>query len=337
MLTITPSVITFQRTKSGNPEPVLKGLSERHEKNGFSLKSRKTMLERLRNYMFSQKYELTATGIKERLVAQPYVFLTLTLPAKQVHSDIEIKSVCLDNMLNKLRYHLKGLSYIWKAESQEKDAIHFHLIMNKRIEMKLCDKLWHDSIELLGYVTTFEKKHGHRNPPTNRIETVFSNRAVMGYATKYVAKVDCYRPIVGMCWGCSKDIQTDIRGSVTMSKKDEDKVRALLTELKIFSIHNEYCDKFYLDTTKDIESLPFKLRNVYKETIQYYLGRQICLEGMERIEKLSHTIQLQEYSKRRKLEIQGLTQFPESLFGNVPDKKKSKPKVAQRRKHNNPI
>lgn len=314
MLSITPSVLTFQRTKTGNSEPIQDGLKERHEKNGFTKKSRKTMLERLRNFMFAQKYELTEKGIKERKVAQPYVFLTLTLCAKQKDSDIEIKAICLDNFLNKLRYHLGVFSYIWKAEAQENGNIHFHIIMNKEMGKKKADKLWHDSLELLGYVTLFEKKHGHRNPPTNRIETVFSQRRVMGYATKYVAKVDEYRKIDGMAWGCSKDIQTEVRSCVTMTGEDERKVKVALRKLGIYSIANEYCEKFYLEDTQNVKELPLKLRHLYNETIQYYLGRQICEDGMERRMRFENIIQLSAMERKGKINRMGAEILPIDLF-----------------------
>ena len=56
-------------------------------------------------------------------------FITVTLPAIQEHSDVEIKA-CLNLFLNNIRHHFKVKNYVWKAELQKNENIHFHLIFD---------------------------------------------------------------------------------------------------------------------------------------------------------------------------------------------------------------
>lgn len=314
MIKVTASTLTFTACKQGNPNPIKEGLKNRHTSTGFSIKSQQKMLSRLRNFMFFRRYELSEKSIREKTDISGVTFLTTTLPTKQVHTDLEIKSVCLDNFMNKLRYHLGKFSYVWKAEAQANGNIHFHFIIDSNIDKKISDKLWHDSIDLLGYVTSFEKKHGHRNPPTNRIERAKSLRKVIGYATKYIAKIDSHRQITGQNWYSSKDLQTDAMVNVLMSKKEEKEIKRRLRNLGLYCASNEYGEKYFLSETSDIKELPMKLRHIYEEVIQYHLGRQICESGMERIYRQVKVTQLREYTTKRKIMIEGLQEFPTDLF-----------------------
>ena len=321
MLKLTASTITFTPCKSGNSNPDQKGLSNRHTQTGFSAKSKQTMLNRLRNFMFFRRYELTANGVRELKQISNVTFLTVTLPAKQVHTDIEIKSICLDNFMNKLRYHNGKLDYVWKAEAQENGNIHFHFLIDRFLNMNITDKLWHDSIELLGYVTSFEKKYGHRSPPTNKMETTKSLKRVIGYATKYMAKIDGYRPIMGQCWHSSKSLQTDVKTNVIMRREDENKIKVALREMGLYCVVNEYSEKYFLEDTTNIKNLPSKLRNIYSDVISYHLGRKECETGMERKIVFEEVTQLKDAQKKCKLPLSGYEIFDSSLFNDTIEKK----------------
>lgn len=122
-------------------------------------------------------------------------FITLTLPAKQCHTDKEIVSRCLNNFLNIIRNKHGVTDYLWKAEPQTNGRIHFHITTNKFIHYKDIDKAWHSSIELLGYVSEFQKKFHHRNPPCAQIEKVKHIRRLAAYLSKYMAKNKSFAPV----------------------------------------------------------------------------------------------------------------------------------------------
>jgi len=290
------------------------------------------MLERLRNFMFVRRYELTATGIKERPNITGISMLTVTLPSVQVHSDIKIKSICLDNFMNKLRYHYGKFSYVWKAESQKNLNIHFHFILDIWINRNLVDSLWWDSIELLGYVTSYEKKFGKRTPPTNRIERAHSNKKVIGYATKYVAKLDEYRPVQGQAWHCSKNLQTEVKINIVTRHIDEVRIKKILFDLGLYCSANEYGEKYYLSDVTNIKKLPKKLRDLYENLIVYHLGRQECEGGMERSVTFDEFMDLRSYQKKCKLPLRGYEVFEENLFADSAGSATIKKKKVNQRK-----
>ena len=83
-------------------------------------------------------------------------FITLTLPSAQRHSDLEIKEL-LDKFLQALRN--RGLkNYVWKAEIQKNQNIHFHLAMDKFFEWFVLRDLWNHHLESLDYVSYYSER-----------------------------------------------------------------------------------------------------------------------------------------------------------------------------------
>jgi hypothetical protein len=83
--------------------------------------------------------------------------ITLTLSAKQVHSDVQIKK-CLNSFFSYMRKYCNFKYYVWRAEKQKNGNIHFHIVTPQFIEYKKILKIWNNSIELLGYVSEYNKK-----------------------------------------------------------------------------------------------------------------------------------------------------------------------------------
>ena len=145
-------------------------------------------------------------------------FITLTLPSEQIHSDVEIK-VCLDRFLTILRNNFKIKNYVWKAELQKNENIHFHLTIDKYIHYNALRYYWNKSINRLGYVDRYSVKmqklslngyarlrqksindvrdvyvRGVRSkwstPNSIDVKSVRNNNDVSVYLSKYFAKAD---------------------------------------------------------------------------------------------------------------------------------------------------
>lgn len=84
-------------------------------------------------------------------------FITLTLPTVQKHTDLEIKKV-LNTFLTKLRQDYNMVDYVWKAELQRNDNIHFHITTNIYISHQVVRSIWNRYIEKLGYISTYKRK-----------------------------------------------------------------------------------------------------------------------------------------------------------------------------------
>lgn len=173
--------------------------SHRFEKNKVHLKCNAT--EGVISYKASKRIELALSWLLYK--AKPkYVtdfetgkrfmfkinFITLTLPSKQLHSDQEIKSKCLNNFLAVCRKKFNLSNYMWRAEAQANGNIHFHLVTDKYIHYKELNRLWNQSINLLGYVDRFHEKFKHRTPPSTDVHSVKHVKRLVSYLSKYFAK-----------------------------------------------------------------------------------------------------------------------------------------------------
>lgn len=145
-------------------------------------------------------------------------FITLTLPAGQVHSDLEIKRKCLNRFLIWLQSKKNVSCFLWKAEPQENGNVHFHILINRFIPWQEVRGYWIKCLLPLGYVDRFEEKHGHRNPNCTDIHGLYKDKKgdtieyLGAYLAKYIAKrgkeeMEKERPLVGRVWGCSDNLK----------------------------------------------------------------------------------------------------------------------------------
>jgi len=148
-------------------------------------------------------------------------FVTLTLPSKQIHSDTQIKKDCLNQFLIELRKNYGVDNYVWKAELQKNENIHFHIILDKYIDFQALRRRWNRIINKLGYVTAYSEKfqkinlsqyHATRNrmapcsfeksktayaagerskwlnPNSVDVKSVYSKKDLAVYLSKYITK-----------------------------------------------------------------------------------------------------------------------------------------------------
>jgi hypothetical protein len=142
--------------------------------NGFlSPNTRKNITEILSVWLTS--IELNSKLSERKLLVNPNIvfptFVTLTLPATQKHSDLEIKEKVLKPFLKwltqrgdkiykngKYSGQQKGFGvnvYFWRAEPQMNGNIHFHLIIDRFIPWERIRNQWNLCCEYLGYVTDY--------------------------------------------------------------------------------------------------------------------------------------------------------------------------------------
>jgi hypothetical protein len=134
------------------------------------------------------------------------VFVTLTLSARQFHSDKDIKLLILKPFFRILRDKYGVLNYVWKAEKQQNGNIHFHCIIDKYIHKIVLSSIWNKCQDSLYYIQEFERKFNHRNPPSTDIQVVRDAGMLMEYLEKYVCKSDITSTIEGAVWKASKSV-----------------------------------------------------------------------------------------------------------------------------------
>lgn len=156
-------------------------------------------------------------------------FITLTLPSEQVHSDTEIKNICLAPFLQWLRDSAHVRKYIWKAEIQKNGNIHFHITIDRFIHYKRIRQQWNRNINKLGYVNRYTLLTGKVSPPSTEIKSVRKVKNIAAYLAAYMTSTaksnskktsDQYnsRIISGRLWGISSYL-SNIK-SLTITEHD---------------------------------------------------------------------------------------------------------------------
>jgi hypothetical protein len=148
-------------------------------------------------------------------------FITLTLSAKQIHSDNIIKRELLNPFLIEIKRQHDVQNYVWRAERQQNGNIHFHLLVDKFLPWHEVRGLWNHLQAKLGYIRAYQqsmreyhrngfkiradllakwplkdqlkaysqgKACGWRNPNSTDIHSVKFISNVAAYVTKYMTK-----------------------------------------------------------------------------------------------------------------------------------------------------
>jgi len=96
-------------------------------------------------------------------------FVTLTLSSEQIKSissdkieyfadDKEIKSDCFNQLMTELR-QTKGVeNYVWKAEKQLNGNLHFHILLDRKIEWYWLRERWNSLQNKFGFVDRYAEK-----------------------------------------------------------------------------------------------------------------------------------------------------------------------------------
>jgi len=129
-------------------------------------------------------------------------FITLTLPATQMHSDQYIKSHMLEPFLKWMSRSHNAHSYIWKAETQNCGNIHFHITTNKFIHWKSIRSKWNRLAAKHNYCKVYQDGSNDKGDAATKAEAVYKTKALTGYIVSYFNKKDIFK----MQWvkGCKK-------------------------------------------------------------------------------------------------------------------------------------
>lgn len=187
----------------------------------------------LSNWMKALIYE--AEMCKEVGIRPPHmpVFVTLTLPALQIHSDIVIKREVLMPFIQYLKRHHNVKYYFWKAELQQNYNLHFHLIIDSFVSKKILQEKWNHYCNSLQYTDRFRNKYGHDNPPSTHVQQIKSLKSMTSYVTKYVTKNSNGAWIDGRLWDASRELKLLKAVSFVIDNHLADEISWLIEHKKI--------------------------------------------------------------------------------------------------------
>ena len=186
----------------------LKNLKKPKFRGNLSKTQKATIKKKLTAWLTSiQLHNLNQNNQFEKREYYP-VFITITLSAKQQHSDNEIKRKFLDLFIKNLKNKFGVNKYFWRAESQQNGNIHFHIIVDKYCNYMDLKLIWNKVQNKLGYINEFEKKIGHRNPNSVDVKSVKQVDNFVNYLLKYCLKDEKARKIEGRVFGMSDELRS---------------------------------------------------------------------------------------------------------------------------------
>ncbi len=188
-------------------------------------------------------------GNKNRLI-----MITVTLPTLQMHSDKKIKRECLNRLLITLKRKWGCERYLWKAEFQGNDNIHFHIIVDKFVPHADLRGIWNNILTGLGYIDEFEKKHHHRNPNTTDIHQIHHLTLSVKYMKKYMSKEDCCRLEGGAIWGCSDNLKALKSPTFPIDNQISKMISEVIDSGKVRVIKGEECTLIFGAIAQFIEA-----------------------------------------------------------------------------------
>ena len=216
-------------------------------------------------YFNSKVYNPTMRNTKH------LVFLTLTLSASQRHSDQQIKKDLLKPFLRIMRENFGCINYVWKAESQENNNIHFHIIIDQYVDKIEIQNKWNYCQQKLFYIDRFELKFGYRNPPSTHIEIIDNWEDAEKYVQKYICKEDKYRRIEGAIWKASKSINSLKFFEIVEDGEINESINKAIDNQDCKLIEKDRYRMFFFEKDKLINYLPRYHKFQYFNYLQFLL------------------------------------------------------------------
>lgn len=185
----------------------LKNLKKQKFTGNLSQTQKSTIKKKLTAWLTSiESYNYNVPNRFTRKEHYP-VFITLTLSAKQFHSDQDIKRKLLDLFIKNLKNLYSVKNYFWRAEPQNNGNIHFHLIIDKYVPYVEAKNIWNKIQNKLGYIKKFKEIHNHINPNSVDIRSAASVKNFVNYVLKYALKSEDKRKIEGRVFGMSDSLR----------------------------------------------------------------------------------------------------------------------------------
>ena len=154
-----PATISRSRLKNLLGRGVQEGKVNRFHGFKISEHARKNLIDKI-NWLYFMSKSKSVTTIKGAQITNFRInFITLTLPAKQVHTTAEITSGCFNQFLTEVRTRFNLENYVWRMEFQKNGNVHYHICTDVFLDYYEVLKIWNRVIGKLGYVQKYTEKH----------------------------------------------------------------------------------------------------------------------------------------------------------------------------------
>ncbi len=267
-----PSFELFNRTYKVS-EKQLKNLESNIVKGDISKSSQAKIRQLITDWYCSIIFHMDKKRIPMKSLYKHLTFVTLTLSARQMHSDKFIKRHMLNEFLIIIGRKYKVKNYIWKSEVQSNGNLHFHILIDKPIWHWSLRDLWNDIQAKHGYIQEFYMKNLHVDPNSTDIHALDRVQNIVGYICKYMSKHEGKRPMEGRVVGYSDRVGKLASYRCHVDSEAKALLDTLEGMLEVDVWENEYCKvyrgNFKTQIRKVSPSLYKDLKRFYCEQYAY--------------------------------------------------------------------
>lgn len=192
-------------------------------------------------------------------------FITLTLPDVEAAKDAKFTHKhLLQPMLRILREKYKMKAYVWKAELQKNESIHYHITTELFLPWEQLRQHWNALMKKNSLLEKFAEKYGHENPNSVDIHAVNKINDLEAYLIKYVTKeYQNGTKLQGKIWDCSKNLK---EAKYFTTNLDSEIHQQLLSEIDLGWLEPIYRDRCVIlrsRTTDYYQSFSQRITNDY--------------------------------------------------------------------------
>jgi len=196
--------------------------------------------------------------ITKRQETHTLSFITLTIPEQERKPEAdEGYRLLLKPWLLKMKRKHNMSMYIWKAEFQTNDMLHYHITTRSWIPYYFIRDEWNNLLSKEGLLDRHFVKFDGRYPNGTDVHKVYKNYRLQSYLQKEISKQQQNKKTKGKLWDCSKNIK-DAKFYSTIQPNDMPMLRDI-TDI----IQTDHCTILNID--KPITVLPMKLQADYKK------------------------------------------------------------------------
>lgn len=168
-------------------------------------------------------------------------FVTLTIARKKRIPADEAYINLMKPFLRKVR-QTGPVSYVWKAELQKRDQLHYHIVTNTFLHWQWIRNTWNNLQRKNRYLDEFALKHKHFDPNSTDVHATYKITDLAAYLKKYLSKNQGDQ-INGKTWDCSKDLKRN-RFSVIASFDNDFRLQEGINNGTIEIVKLDHCTIF---------------------------------------------------------------------------------------------
>lgn len=281
-VTIPNSLSNFTNNVSLSDRQMQNLRSEELYLDKLSDNSRRKLRQKIGWMLLIKTSHLDTKKEVENVLRKQVCLITLTLSSGQFTDDLFIKERMLNRFLTWLRSNYSKPSYIWKAEVQSNMRLHFHIIVNTRIDHDAVRREWNKIQCDSGYMRDYFAKYGNESPPSTEVKGIENVNFVAKYLEKYVSKDVQGRKIKGRIWGCSADLTTHTNLKIDVSIDFYKWLERLVLSGQVVKTVHEYCTVYHGDMWRLLKAYQrdiFLQMSAIVDPMQYWVP-DIVREGV---------------------------------------------------------